>query len=377
MLFPQQLKKGTSLSKLSWHGTLPVGKNYSMGKEIVKEFQDLTGVRNILEPSSSSSISPLQRSLRGKALMIIATYPSNNLRLAAIWSQLECFTENIDHVIIVAPTDDNLRESILKFMERVKAAMPEVVAKIETQFYKNDRYDSGLWCDSLLHKEILQKRMPSNAEARRNFNATVILGEPFFNRFDKIILINDSIFAVEHSNELLDTLQATGASLVSLNYWEADYENSKPFWVESVARVFSHEGIQIFADNICSKLQQGIQWRKHCPYLNNTHHLKRKKRCIVDITEVGVAALYPPNKVHGLYDGRVPLNMLENKDFARQPTWTTNYPYWSNILRDQLSFPAVKVSNYNFFKHVQKVRGKDISTCTSKLADLDFYLSSK
>jgi len=116
MLFPPQLQVGISPPKFSRHGTLPVGKHDSVvGKVLVKQIQDLTGGSSILKPSSLLKISHLQKPLHGKALIIIATYPSNNLRLAAIWSQLECFKENVDKIIIVAPTFDYLKASILNF----------------------------------------------------------------------------------------------------------------------------------------------------------------------------------------------------------------------------------------------------------------------
>lgn len=60
------------------------------------------------------------------------------------------------------------------------------------------------------------------------------------------------MMAVEHTNEFLDALNSTDASLVSLSYWgdednkndeDRDIDNKAFYWVESPIRVFSLEGM--------------------------------------------------------------------------------------------------------------------------------------
>ena len=55
--------------------------------------------------------------------------------------------------------------------------------------------------------------------------------------YDRFILINDSMMAVENSNELLDVLESKDASFISLSYWDKDL-----YWLESAARAFNEKG---------------------------------------------------------------------------------------------------------------------------------------
>ena len=196
-----------------------------------------------------------------KTLMIIAAYPTDDIKLTAIWSQLECFVnKEIDKIIIAAPI--GFEQQIGKFVEQVKLKLPDVGLRLEAQYHTNDRYNYGLWCDTLTKRDILKMSQLG----------AFLRGSSEYNRF---LLVNDSIMAVEQTNELLDALDSKNASLVSLNYWgNKDSKKSEDiYWVESPIRAFSLEGMQIFADNICTL--QKIHWRTHCPHYAQTMTKKR------------------------------------------------------------------------------------------------------
>ena len=59
--------------------------------------------------------------------------------------------------------------------------MPIVGKRIESQFYTNDRYDSGLWCDALKAQGgyLPQKAKSENTESSSQ-------------QYDRFLLINDT-----------------------------------------------------------------------------------------------------------------------------------------------------------------------------------------
>jgi len=56
--------------------------------------------------------------------MIIAVNPNGEQNFAAIWSQLECFADKIDKIIIAAPI--GFKDKIGKFIEQVKLNLPGI-----------------------------------------------------------------------------------------------------------------------------------------------------------------------------------------------------------------------------------------------------------
>lgn len=48
--------------------------------------------------------------------MIIAAYPDADIRLTAIWSQLECFTSNVDKIVLSVPDLDWSHDTMKDFM---------------------------------------------------------------------------------------------------------------------------------------------------------------------------------------------------------------------------------------------------------------------
>jgi hypothetical protein len=80
--------------------------------------------------------------------MIIATYPSTEVRLNAIYSHLKCLSEGVDKIIVSAP--DWSHDVMSNFSMHIQSRLShEIYKKITFQFYINDRYDAGLWCDAL------------------------------------------------------------------------------------------------------------------------------------------------------------------------------------------------------------------------------------
>jgi len=280
---------------------------------------------------TDSSPSKLSSSSSTSSLMVIAIYPRDDLRKAALWSQLECFADRFDRIIISAPLEYAV--NVTQILIEVNQKLPDIAAKLEVNYYTNDRYDFGLWCDALTQTNILQP-------VDNNGTTTYVGGS---SSYDQFLLINDSLMAVERTNEFLDALTDRNASLVALNEWTVD---DSIYWVESPARAFSREGIQVFADHVCP-IKLHDNWRINCPLLNKKHWVKgvlrkiypnpvaKQKRCIVETTEINVAGLYPRTKVHGLYPG----HDEQNK------SWSINYEFWSTVLRDKMSFPAVKTSS--------------------------------
>jgi len=309
-----------------------------------------------------------------KAIMIIAVYPSSADSILAIWSQLECFSNAYEKIIIVYSVehDDQIskgfEEIISNLLSEVSRKMPEIFLKIETRvYYENIMRDTGLWCNYLTASNVLQK----------GSNGTYVGGAAYY---DSFLLINDSVMALEHSNELLDTLHTKKQSLVSLNFWgeknNSNSNNTSPFWVESVARVFDLEGIQIFSDKICSRKDK-ISWRKHCPEVDELHpqwpNLTKIKKCIVLLMEVQIASMYSPNRVWGLYPGGVPKLMINVygvteliPPWTLSSSWTSHYIYWKSILRDKMKFPGLKVTNEPFFRYVIDHHPKVMNTCLKR-----------
>ena len=152
--------------------------------------------------------------------------------------------------------------------------MPEFDLRLDAEFYVNDRYDAGLWCDVLIKGNALNKVAAKNGQ-----KGTYVGGHSQYNRF---LLINDSMMALKKSNEFLEALIEKNASLISLSYWgdkqqqqqqqDAAGKNStnkyhhveRNYWLESPLRAFSLEGIQIYADTICALPK--IKWKRDCPH---------------------------------------------------------------------------------------------------------------
>lgn len=81
-----------------------------------------------------------------RSIMVIATYPDSTKKFASVWSQLQCFSNEFDKIIISAPVQ--FTNETNDFLNQVYSSMPGLKEKTETSFHVNDRYDLGLWCDA-------------------------------------------------------------------------------------------------------------------------------------------------------------------------------------------------------------------------------------
>jgi len=232
-------------------------------------------------------------------LMVIAVYPNSPFKYDVIWSQLECFAGAFDRIIISAPRE--FTEKVTQFVKEVKHALPELDSRLDAEFYVNNRYDFGLWCDALIKGNALKKVAAKNGK-----EVTYVGGHSQYNRF---LLINDSMMAVKKSNEFLEALIEKNASLISLSYWgdkeqqmQHNAENNSTnnyhhattnYWLESPLRAFSLEGIQIYADTICALPE--IKLKRDCPHFfsnektSKLSYKKKIKRCIVEKSEIDVS----------------------------------------------------------------------------------------
>ena len=246
------------------------------------------------EPKMAASSKEIISSSKRKNTMIISTRPASYLRLQAIWSQLECFTSNVDRIILSVPDEEWCHRTMNNFTSQVKSNLGSSIHdKITVQYYKNDRYDSGLWCDALEEE-----------------NAGV------FDDTHNYFLINDSILAIRQYTGLLDALFEDGVSFVSLNYWLQVQEGEQPYWLESAARAFTSRGIKKYREGVCQNLAEEVGSK--CSKIRNPTN---KKRCIVDYTEISVASFYNSSETRGLYPGEVHASMVKGTR-----SWSGNIP---------------------------------------------------
>mmetsp|Transcript_29724 Transcript_29724/g.43253 ORF Transcript_29724/g.43253 Transcript_29724/m.43253 type:complete len:372 (-) Transcript_29724:148-1263(-) len=300
----------------------------------------------LLSPPLSSSF-PNKK----KSVLVIAISPNSHLKYAATWSILQCFASEFDKIIIASPKPYKLSPEFQIFIQKVHDRMPEIGSSLEVHYFKNLRYDFGLWCDALTND--LDNGVTSILQKKSN-ESSYIGGR---SEYDQFMLINDSMMAVKKSNEFLDALEKRNADLISLSYWGNNVDRNDGFWVESPLRVFSLRGIQMYADEICPWYT--IDTYVDCPWVKgNNIQFRPKKKCIVDKTEVRVAKLYPPDKVFGLYPGS-----FDGKD-GKKVSWVSEYKFYEE-LRDKMSFPVTKVSNKEVFKMVRELRPEDTNECSS------------
>ena len=316
---------------------------------------------------------------KNDAVMIIAAIPLSERHIVALWSELECFvtttedsnsvtttgdgkTTNVNHVIISSTYwAKPIIEHVLK---EVRLRIPLFISKqvtIEAQYYVNNRYDVGLFCDAL---------------------------QGLVRKYDDFVLLNDSIFALRKFNGILEELHnhnhnhnqtkndntttststvtsasastsTTAIKMTSLNYAQHDKITDRN-WLESVFRGFSgtnsdngnrdstsSSGISIFMNYSCvpdDHYSFGLQIRrkskKKAQFVQSL-----RKRSITDYHEVNMAFQYLPEEVSGLYPGKVPLDMINKTDERTKfPTWVLHEPYWRKVLIGEYNFPAAKVN---------------------------------
>ena len=226
---------------------------------------------------------------------IIAITPDNKERLVALWSQLECFfgdNNKFDEVIISAPLWAKEEGLIDKFLQHAKETLPHFkdrTISLSLQYYTNDRYDIGLWCDALMNRGGV------------DMDGVKIESSILDRNTGSFILINDSIMAVEREGtQVLDVLKEKELSMTSLSY-----SLQGGYWVESVYRSFSKKGMEKFTKYACDKETMA----KRCPMAKV--NILEYKRCVVEHYEIHIGrSLFPRNEVWGIYASDAPPTMI-------------------------------------------------------------------
>ncbi|KAL9179815.1 hypothetical protein ACHAXT_007785 [Thalassiosira profunda] len=250
--------------------------------------------------------------IRVGTALIIATVPYDAIHARALWSHLECLTEGIDRVLIAAPDAlwSRLQVQAIKteFVRResnrreeksngtnIEVATDGGLPIIEEGYYRNDRYDIGLWCDALHYGYGYNAtNITSGSNSSESLESTVP---------DAVFVVNDSAMSMRKYNNLTRRIVHTArlemqganltaprtrkqhARLVSLNGRFDDYSspvpNARYNWVESVYRGLTPAGLKPFYDFSCSP--QSFQ-----PCFGAEFSGKRK-RCVVDHFERALA----------------------------------------------------------------------------------------
>ena len=402
-----------STSESASNDTLPLTQYVHPKSDSPMGSQNTSSTTGISSNNGNNSTS-------SKNIMIIAAYPKSFKRLAALWSIIECYSSGIDTIVISAP--DWSHDIMNLFMEGIRESQSKNNKdtnnhkNITVKYYVNNRYDVGLWCDAL---QVQVEPSPPQQQVEHEPESEDEAEDVFYfdDSYDNFILINDSFLLLEQPklnevNELLHALQSNpNMEVVSLNY------SLRPkYWLESVARGFSVQGISKFIAHSCIKSDEE---KKH-GFCNNTKRVRTKvlhKKCISDKFEVNLidafltkrkrnermlskmTQLYEyqfnntstPNTAKsnnsrtslatdnstiafGLYPSDVPYHMVNGKvSFQQSYTWPNHYMFWKKVLREKLGFKGMKITNDKLVKfirknHANKVPSLDcLSTMNGKL----------
>jgi len=290
-----------------------------------------------------------------KAVYIIAVVPDSKERLQALWSQLECFYDEkkFQGIVVAAPNWAKEENILAPFLQKAMDNIPHLKGvDLAINYHNNDRYDVGLWCDSLNGEH-------ENGSLLENYNDFVIA--------------NDSIMAVRgHFTKVLDVLREKNLTLTSLNFSELD-----GYWVESAMRGFTQKGMRVFMEHACVPATHDRWCPESSPEFKDMETYQRK-RCIVDNFEIAIARLFPRNKVFGIYPADVPEDMVGRGFMNDGKTWINHYKYWIRVLRHTYNFPAMKISSPNFLLKIRmpffaKKAGPVWEACTKDM-DASFLL---
>ena len=290
--------------------------------------------------SSVSPPSPSDKKLR--RVLIISVAPRSIKHVVALWSELECFTVDVDRVIISGPV---WSQAILETMvEQAKKRIPRfsrttsvASVSLESLVFVNNRYDVGLWCDALeyLHNDKVEA----------------------LSSYDEIGLLNDSVFALREYTDILSALHEQNVSMTSLSYslWGSYYEGYGPEyrWLESVWRGFDQTGIQTFREYSCRPSKDKL----FCPDKKG----RFKKACIIENFERAMSHQFPRDKTYGLFSSDTPKEWLDTKERHFQ-TWVQDEKYWQTLVQD--GFPVSKV---NWEAMIASIDDDRLQTCTGKM----------
>jgi hypothetical protein len=314
------------VSTLILNQTLPAEKEFSL--------QPMGAVNSpAMAAATKRNNNPSRRAL------IIATVPRSIKHVVGLWSELECFTSDVDAIILSGPTWSKpiLERIVAMAKERIPRLSADRIS-IQTLYFVNNRYDVGLWCDALQYLDNDDKENTS------------------LSSYDEVAVLNDSVFALREFSGILSALSEKDVRMTSLNY--SLYGPSlkgygmEHKWLESVWRGFDRNGLRTFRDYSCRPANDKL----FCPKKKGW----RRKKCIIDNFERAVGQQFPPDRTWGLFSSDVPTRILTGKNWFR--TWVQNEAYWQELIKD--GFPVSKIS---YDKMIDSIDDDRLKTCTSKM----------
>jgi hypothetical protein len=254
-----------------------------------------------------------------KRLLILAVVPRDGDHLLSLWTELECFTEAVDHVVFASPKwgKPYVEHVMTLAKERISHFASNKVT-MEARYFLNNRYDVGLWCDAYASLDDNTKQS-----------------------YDEFGLLNDSVFALRKFSAIFDHLSIhddnddNNLQMTSMAYSFSEKWNTglspEAYWVESVFRGFNPSGMEIFAQHSCVPEHHDM----FCPAEQDN------KACIINNFEHDLAAQYPCTAIKGLWPTEPP-DPLGTRDL-RFLTWIKNTRYWK-LLIEHAGFPIAKVN---------------------------------
>ena len=254
-----------------------------------------------------------------KRVLVIAANPKKPLDVIALWTQLECFAENVDHVLITSPnskkqqarTINNLVELAIEFIPHFKYNQ----TTLEVKSFAHNRYDVGLWCDGLA-----------------SFGKDL-------EDYDEYGLSTGSIMALRKFSGIYDNLAYKNVSVTSLTYsytykWDLDY-GPEAYWLDSSFRGFDQPGLATFQKHSCNSKNDN----KIC---SDEMGLGLGKECLHTYLDHDLSFQYPCKKMAGLYPADSFHNLVQRAKNKR--SWKNNLRYW-HLLVDHMGFPVAKTDD--------------------------------
>ena len=356
------------------------------------------------DPQSSAGGPARREQARVSTAMIIATVPYDQVHAMALWSHLECLTGGVDRVLIAAPdavwskviVESIKSEFVIRRAEASGLSHFERLPVIEAGYYRNNRYDAGLWCDGLRFGfgYGYEGRADDADSAAGGATAnTTIAGDtrrtdkPLVDPIaDAIFIVNDSAMSMRRYDNLtmriVDSTRhelytpnfnssKTHPRLLSLNGRFDDFKSARPYnvynWVESVYRGMTPKGLEAFYRHTC--LPQSF---RKCLHFAVDH----RKRCIVNYFEkqLATSAFDIQTEVDAMYPSYWPYTAGTFPSFG--PDWNGTAEserlegFWSaDQWIDSRKFFAYLKSEWGFpFKKVKRLKW-ETGRCNSLVAD--------
>lgn len=252
-----------------------------------------------------------------RRLLIVASVPRDETHLLSLWSQLECFTKPVNHVLVAAP--NWARPFVERVLQLARRRIPHFArgkVTVEAKYFLNNRHDVGLWCDAYESLTAVEKDGSDG--------------------YDEYGLVNDSIFALRPFSAIFDNLQHQNIEVSSLSYSFTEKHETgtdvASYWVDSVFRAFDRSGIDTFREFSCV-LEDDEKFcvdtpedREKCIFTNLVHDLAKEYRC---------------EKVQGLYPTE-PTELLKTSQIWKL-SWAKDTRYW-RMLVDHAGFPIANVN---------------------------------